>query len=106
MNKFFITGGAGFIGSHLVDRLIEEDAVVVYDNLSSGKKEFIAGHFRDKRFKFIEGDLLDINNLRKAKNYSPKQFPKHKGQLTHLDQKRSLLSLKYCCLKAYQHPNT
>lgn len=38
MTKYFVTGGAGFIGSHLVDRLISEgNQVTVYDNLVSGK---------------------------------------------------------------------
>ncbi|MEM2727014.1 MAG: NAD-dependent epimerase/dehydratase family protein [Archaeoglobaceae archaeon] len=36
-----VTGGAGFIGSHLVDKLVELDRVVVLDNLSSGRKEFV-----------------------------------------------------------------
>lgn len=36
-----VTGGAGFIGSHVVDRLVEMDEVIVLDNLSSGKKEFV-----------------------------------------------------------------
>jgi UDP-glucose 4-epimerase len=36
-----VTGGAGFIGSHLVDRLVELDKVVVLDNLSSGRREFV-----------------------------------------------------------------
>ncbi len=36
-----VTGGAGFIGSHLVDRLVELDRVVVLDNLSSGRREFV-----------------------------------------------------------------
>ena len=58
--KAFIAGGAGFVGSHLVDRLIAEGVeVTVYDNLASGKKEFIQQHTENPRFKFIKGDLLE-----------------------------------------------
>jgi len=40
--KVLVTGGAGFIGSHIVDEILKaEDEVVVYDNLSSGKLDFI-----------------------------------------------------------------
>ena len=64
--KAFITGGAGFIGSHLVDKLIEkENNVTVYDNLSSGKKKFIQQHLKNENFKFIKSDLLDFNKLKK-----------------------------------------
>tara|TARA_B000000475_G_scaffold203594_1_gene165861 strand:+ start:238 stop:1182 length:945 start_codon:yes stop_codon:yes gene_type:complete len=43
--RSLVTGGAGFIGSHLIDRLVERgDDVVVLDNLSSGKEEFLAHH--------------------------------------------------------------
>lgn len=62
----FVTGGAGFIGSHLIDRLIENHNVTVYDNLSSGKKEFISQHFGKKNFRFIKADLLDIKKLKNA----------------------------------------
>jgi UDP-glucose 4-epimerase len=62
--KIFITGGAGFIGSHLVDRLMDEGyQVTVYDNLSSGKEGFIEQHAGNGAFKFIKADLLDINQL-------------------------------------------
>ena len=62
----FVTGGAGFIGSHLIDRLIENHNVTVYDNLSSGKKEFISHHFGKKNFRFINADLLDTKKLKNA----------------------------------------
>ena len=56
--KVLITGGAGFIGSHLVDALIEEHEIVVFDNLSSGRMEFLQHHKINPRFSFIQGDLL------------------------------------------------
>ena len=55
-----ITGGAGFIGSHLVDRLAEGNRITVLDNLSAGKKEFLAEHFSKDGdgFNFVAKDLL------------------------------------------------
>ncbi len=65
--KSFVTGGAGFIGSHLVDRLIAEgNQVTVLDNLSSGRMEFIQHHMGTDSFRFIEGDLLDLDKLREV----------------------------------------
>jgi len=62
--KAFVTGGAGFIGSHIVDRLIEEKKeVVVYDNLSTGRELFIEHHIGKKGFNFVKGDLRDMDLL-------------------------------------------
>jgi UDP-glucose 4-epimerase len=61
---YFVTGGAGFIGSHLVDRLVaESNRVTIYDNLASGRKENIEHHFGKKNVRFIEADLLDYGTL-------------------------------------------
>jgi UDP-glucose 4-epimerase len=63
-SRFFVAGGAGFIGSHLVDRLMADGhEVTVYDNLSSGKLEFISQHLGNGRFRFVQADLLDLYTL-------------------------------------------
>ena len=65
--KYFITGGAGFIGSHLVDRLVREGNIVtVYDNLVSGRKEDVKHHTGKEGFRFIQADLLDFETLKEA----------------------------------------
>lgn len=65
--KILVTGGAGFIGSHLVDDLIKRgNEVAVFDNLSSGKLEFIEHHLGNSHFRLIKGDLLNQNEIEKA----------------------------------------
>ena len=61
-----VTGGAGFIGSHLIDALIEEgNEVRCIDNFSSGRKEFIEQSM-EKGLELIEGDMLNRNDIRRA----------------------------------------
>lgn len=56
--KITVTGGAGFIGSHLVDELVRNGAtVVVLDNFATGKRENIAAHVRTGHVRIIEGDV-------------------------------------------------
>jgi UDP-glucose 4-epimerase len=62
--KVLVTGGAGCIGSDLVDVLIARGRdVVVFDNLSSGKLEHLANLRSNPSLRFIEGDLLDMETL-------------------------------------------
>jgi nucleoside-diphosphate-sugar epimerase len=63
--RILITGGAGFIGSHLVERLLDANDVVVYDNLHRNALQFVHldGH---PRLHFIKGDVLDYKTTRDA----------------------------------------
>lgn len=66
--KIVITGGAGFIGSHLVDSLVQtnENHVVVFDNLSTGTLENIKPHMKNEKLTFIHGDLINKKQTEKA----------------------------------------
>lgn len=66
--KYFITGGAGFIGSNMVDRLLQnvENYVTVYDNFSTGRHEFLQEASQNPRFRLVEGDNLDLSGLTDA----------------------------------------
>jgi len=64
---YFVTGCAGFIGSTLVDRLLEAGHDVIgYDNLSTGQPEFLAEAQRSPRFSLVRGDTLDGEALTRA----------------------------------------
>ncbi len=58
--RVLVTGGAGFIGSHLVDRLVKDGYDVrVLDDLSSGKVENLSGYLSSGKVDFVEGDIRD-----------------------------------------------
>ncbi len=62
-----VTGGAGFIGSHLIDRLMRDGyEVVVLDNFSSGKVENVQRHLGRQNFQLVRGDVRNLKDVRKA----------------------------------------
>jgi UDP-glucose 4-epimerase len=67
MKKVIVTGCAGFIGSTLVDRLLQEGHHVIgVDNFSTGQRRFLDGALRNSAFKLMEMDLLDLDALKFA----------------------------------------
>ncbi|KAJ6817104.1 putative UDP-glucuronic acid decarboxylase 2 [Iris pallida] len=58
--RVVVTGGAGFVGSHLVDRLVERgDSVIVVDNFFTGRKENVMHHFGNPNFEMIRHDVVE-----------------------------------------------
>ncbi|MEG0379669.1 MAG: GDP-mannose 4,6-dehydratase, partial [Eubacterium sp.] len=65
--KFLITGGAGFIGSNLCETLLKRGHFVrCLDDLSTGKEENIQPFLENENFKFIKGDIRDLDTCLKA----------------------------------------
>jgi UDP-glucose 4-epimerase len=60
--KIFITGGAGFIGSHIVERLLENNKVTVFDNLHRNAIKF-TDSLNHPNFRFVQGDVLDLPKI-------------------------------------------
>ena len=67
--RWFLPGGAGFIGSHFVDRLLSDTAVervTVYDNFTSGRAWHLETHRDDPRLEVVEGDVKELERLTAA----------------------------------------
>jgi len=66
--RYFITGGAGFIGAHLANRLLDSGSaeVVVYDNFSTGRRWAFGERINDKRLSVIDADVSDLEELAAA----------------------------------------
>ncbi len=73
--RCFVTGAAGFIGSNLADRLVAAgNAVVGYDNFSTGQERFLESALRQPGFRLVRGDLLDVDALTEAMRGSEMVF--------------------------------
>jgi len=67
MAKYLVTGGAGFIGSNIAEKLLKNgQKVVVLDDISTGRKQNIKDFFRNPNFKFFQGNLKNQKDVEKA----------------------------------------
>ena len=100
--KAFVTGGAGFIGSHLVDKLIQRgDKVTVFDNLSSGETKYNKHHLDNPNFKFIEADLLDLKTVKKEIKNHDVVFHIAANSYVRLGEKQTRLDLEQGPIATY-----
>jgi len=80
--KIIVTGGAGFIGSHLVEELYRDNEVIVLDNLFAGKLENIRPFLEDKqrRIRFVQGSVTGLPLLQSA--FQGAEYVFHQAAIT------------------------
>jgi UDP-glucose 4-epimerase len=72
IERAVVTGGAGFIGSHLVENLLESGAsVMVFDSFDLGRREHLAGAQPADRLTVVEGDIRSAEDLKAVTDYAP-----------------------------------
>ena len=64
--RILVTGGAGFIGSHLVDKLVKENKIRVIDNFSTGSEKNLKQAKRSRNLNIIRGDITDLPTVKRA----------------------------------------
>jgi len=82
--NLLITGGAGFIGSNLVEHFIQDERtglVRVLDDLSNGDYENIRKFEKNPKFEFIKGDICDYNTCMQAKFLTRRLLARYRGRL-------------------------
>ena len=68
MKKILVTGGAGFIGSHLCERLLDEgNGVICLDNMFTGTYENISPFFKNEKFEFVNSNVINPSQLEYAR---------------------------------------
>ncbi len=115
--KVLVTGGAGFIGSHLVDRLLEKgETVVCVDNFLLGRKKHLKNALKNEKFELHNFDLLDIHKLDTLFKEEKFDFVYHLAANSDIQQGYKHINVDYentflstynilCCMKKYNVKN-